>query len=176
MLHHAETAGPRSEGSDSALLSLAAPHTATFTAARARTHGQLTVAPAVAVAALIVAAGAGIDVMIGRGPGSGLTVAYVVACAVVALRLRLHVVGAAVIAAPLLFAAGTAAIAWASGEAAGFRQLMLDVATSLALSAPVLFGGTALTVAIAVVRLALHVVRRPRREDARPQTSSRSAT
>ena len=47
-----------------------------------------------------------------------------------------------------------------SGEVHGSRALALDTATSLALSAPVLFGGTALAAAIAVVRLATAVTRR----------------
>jgi hypothetical protein len=112
------------------------------------------------VAVVVVSAGAGVDMMIGNGVGPGLTISFLLACAGMALRLPLRLVAAAVIAAPLLFAAATTAIAQVAGDAQGLRQLGLDVATSLALSAPGLFAGTGLAVAIAVCRVTLHLFRR----------------
>lgn len=142
------------------LLVLAATKTATYTAGRARAPRGLTATGVLFIGAIVVAAGSAIDMMIGRGPGLGLTLSFLLAGAAMALCLPLRLLAAGIIAAPLLFAAATTAIAYVAGDAQGARQLALEVATSLALTAPVLFGGTGLTVAIALGRLIKRVGRR----------------
>jgi hypothetical protein len=149
------------------VLRLAVPRTATYTAEGVRspvrsTSADLTAAGVLAGAFVLVAAGTGVDMMTGRGPGLGLALTFLAACAAMAIRLPVRVVGAAVVAAPLLFASATAAIAVVSGDSRGLRHLGLDVATSLALAAPVLFGGTGIALAIALGRMTRAVLRRRR--------------
>lgn len=106
--------------------------------------------------------GAASDTLFSDGAGLGLTIGFLVACAVMSVRVRMRSLAAAVLSGPLLFAAAIGVISWLSPEAQGFRHLVLDVATTLALSAPVLFSGTALTVVVAVVRLCTRLVARSR--------------
>ena len=135
------------------LLVLAATKTATYPASRARSPRGLTAVGVIALGAVVVAAGAALDMAIGRGPGIPLTLSFLAACAGMALFLPLRLAVSAVVAAPLLFAGATTAIAYVAGDAQGTRQLALEVATSLALSAPVLFAGTSLTIVVAIARL-----------------------
>jgi hypothetical protein len=51
-------------------------------------------------------------------------------------------------------------LAWASGNNRGRRELVLDVGTTMAVSAPVLFLGTALALAVVLGRLVARLVRR----------------
>ena len=66
----------------------------------------------------------------------------------------------AMVLPPLLFAGGYALETRSGGQTTGRREMALDVATSLALHAPVLFVGTALAVAVVVVRVLVHLIRR----------------
>jgi hypothetical protein len=54
---------------------------------------------------------------------------------------------------PLLVAAATTLIARFGGRNRGMRELGLDVGTTLALSAPLLFGASALALIVVVVRV-----------------------
>ena len=120
----------------------------------------LTTPGAVFLGGALVGIGAMADRAFGDSLSFGFATMFVIASAAMAMTLRVRSLATAVIAPPLLFAMTTMVAAKLSGEVTGNRALALDTATSLALSAPVLFGGTALAAAVAVVRLALVLVRR----------------
>ncbi|MEP6762140.1 MAG: DUF6542 domain-containing protein [Sporichthyaceae bacterium] len=129
---------------------------------RVKAGSGLTTPGAVLVGGLLVAAGAMADLAFGAALGFAFATMFVIASAAMALTLRVRSITSAVIAPPLLFAATTMVVGKLSGEVHGSRALVLDTATSMALSAPVLFGGTALAAAIAVVRLGVAIARRQR--------------
>jgi len=129
-------------------------------ARRVKAGSGLTTAGAVLVGALLMGIGAMADLTFGDSLGFGFAAMFLIASVTMALTLRVRSLASAVIAPPLLFTAATMLAARASGQVEGRRALALDTATSLALSAPVLFGGTALAAAVAVVRLVLDLVRR----------------
>ena len=129
-------------------------------ARRVRAGSGLTSPGAVLLATGLLGIGAMADLAFGDAVGVGFAAMFVIACAAMALTLRLRALATAVIAPPLLFAMGTAVTARISGDVEGTRAVALDTATTLALSAPVLFGGTALAAVVAVVRLVLAALRR----------------
>lgn len=109
---------------------------------------------------LVVGLGAEGDLAFGHGLGTGFTATFLLGCVLVACALRTRALAVAVVLPPLLFAGGYAFQTKSGGQTTGRREMALDVATSLALHAPVLFIGTALTVAVVLVRVAVHLVRR----------------
>jgi hypothetical protein len=129
-------------------------------AGRVKAGSGLTTPGAVLVGSVLLGVGASADLVFGDALGVGFAAMFVIASAVMALTLRVRSLATAVIAPPLMFAIATMLVGKLSGEVHGSRALALDTATSLALSAPVLFGGTALAAAVAVVRLATAVARR----------------
>jgi hypothetical protein len=129
-------------------------------AGRVRAGSGLTTPGAVLVGSVLIAIGAITDLAFGDSLGVGFAAMFVIASAVMALTLRIGSLASAVIAPPLMFAVATMLVGKLSGEVHGSRALVLDTATSLALSAPVLLGGTALAAAIALVRLATAAARR----------------
>ena len=131
-------------------------------AGRVKAGSGLTTPGAVLVGTVLIGIGAMADLAFGDALGVGFAAMFVIASAVMALTLRVRSLASAVIAPPLMIAIATMLVGKLSGEVHGSRALALDTATSLALSAPVLFGGTALAAAIAVVRLLAAIARRPR--------------
>jgi hypothetical protein len=129
-------------------------------AGRVKAGSGLTTPGALLVGTVLVTLGAIADFAFGHSLGVGFAAMFVIASAVMALTLRVRSLASAVIAPPLMFAFATMLVGRLSGEVHGSRALALDTATSLALSAPALFGGTALAAAIAVVRLTTAVTRR----------------
>ena len=129
-------------------------------AGRVKAGSGLTTPGAVLVGGLLMGVGSMADLGFGEALGIGFATMFVIASGVMALTLRVRSLASAVIAPPLMFATATMVVGKLSGEVHGSRTLALDIATSLALSAPVLFGGTALAAAIAVVRLAAAATRR----------------
>lgn len=119
---------------------------------RARTDG-VTGPAVVAIAGLLVLGGALLDLRRDATPGlgTGLAVALVAIGAPAVVRFRSLMT--AVVLPPLLVAAATALISRLGGSTRGSRELVLDVGTTLALSAPLLFGATALAVLVALVRV-----------------------
>jgi len=115
------------------------------------------------VGVVVMAVGVAVDAAVRGTPGSGLSTAFLVGCLVIALRTRVRHLAAALVTTPLLYAVGVAAVIRLSGNVSGTRQLALDVATSLALLAPVLFGATGLAVVIALARAAEHLAAARRR-------------
>jgi hypothetical protein len=109
---------------------------------------------------LIVGLGAAGDLALGGGLGVGFATTFVLSCVLVAATLRVRALGVATVAPPLLFAGGYALETRTSGHTSGLREMSLDIATSLALHAPLLFIGTALAVAVVIVRLGVHLIRR----------------
>jgi len=109
---------------------------------------------------LVVGLGAEGDLALGHGLGTGFTATFLLGCVLVASALRTRALAVAVVLPPLLFAGGYALETKSSGLTTGRKAMALDVATSLALHAPLLFIGTALTVAVVLVRVAVHLVRR----------------
>jgi hypothetical protein len=114
----------------------------------------------VLLGSLIVGLGAIVDLAVGGSLGLGFTVTFVLACAVVAMAMRIRALATAVVLPPLLFAGAALMETEQSGVTSGNRQAALDVATSLALSAPALFLGTALALAVVLARLIARAVRR----------------
>lgn len=131
-------------------------------ARRAPAKPGLTTPGAAVVGALLMGIGAMADLAFGGSLSVGFAAMFVIASAVMALALRVRSLASAFIAPPLMFAIVTLLVGKLSGEVHGSRALALDTATSLALTAPVLFGGTALAAAIAVVRLLVAIARRQR--------------
>lgn len=110
--------------------------------------------------ALVVGLGALLDLTLGDELGLGFTATFLLGCVLIALALRVRALAVAVVLPPLLFAAAAFFETKDSGATSGSRQAALDVATTLALSAPVLFSGTALALAVVLGRLVVHAVRR----------------
>jgi hypothetical protein len=129
-------------------------------AGRVKAGSGLTTPGAVLVGTFLMGVGTMADLTFEDSLGVCFAAMFVIASAVMALTLRVRSLASAVIAPPLMFAFATMVVGKVSGEVHGSRALALDTATSLALSAPVLFGGTALAAAIAVVRLVTAVARR----------------
>ena len=127
---------------------------------RVKAGSGLTTPGAVLVGAVLMGVGAMADLTFGGSLGAGFAAMFLIASTVMALTLRIRSLASAVIAPPLLFAIAAMVVAKSSGEVNGTRALALDTATSLALTAPVLFGGTALAAVVAVVRLAARLIRR----------------
>jgi hypothetical protein len=92
--------------------------------------------------------------------GGGSAVTFVLASGIAAAAVRRSALLTVTLLPPLLFAAGVTALALAGGQTDGNRELVLEVATTLALSAPALFLGTALALAVVLGRLTAGVARR----------------
>ena len=120
----------------------------------------LTVAGGAVLGAAMVGFGAVLDIALGEGLGLGFRVTFVVTCVVVAFALRVRALAAAVVLPPLLYAGAAVLQTVTAGQTTGRRAAALDVATTLALSAPPLFLGTILAAAIVVARGLAHLIRR----------------
>jgi hypothetical protein len=131
-------------------------------AGRVKAGSGLTTPGAAIVGGFLIGIGAMADLTFGGSLGVGFAAMFVIASAVMALTLRVRSLASAVIAPPLMFAMATMVVGKLSGEVHGSRALALDTATSMALSAPVLYGGTAAAAAIGVVRLGGAIARRRR--------------
>jgi hypothetical protein len=114
----------------------------------------------VVLGCLVVGLGAAGDLALGDGLGVGFTASFLLGCLLVAALLRTRALAVAVVLPPLLFSGGYALETKTGGQTSGRRQMALDVATSLALHAPVLFLGTALAIAVVLVRVVVHLFRR----------------
>lgn len=114
----------------------------------------------VVLGCLVVGLGAAGDLALGGGLGEVFTAIFLLGCLLVAAMLRTRALAVAVVLPPLLFSGGYALETKTSGQTSGRREMALDVATSLALHAPVLFLGTALAVAVVLVRVVVHLFRR----------------
>ncbi|MGZ4609240.1 MAG: DUF6542 domain-containing protein [Actinomycetes bacterium] len=109
---------------------------------------------------LVVGLGALLDATLGGSLGLGFRVTFVLGCVLVAMAVRIRALATAAVLPPLLFAGSAYFETRRAGLTHGYREAALDAATTLALSAPVLFLGTAVALAIVLVRLVVHAVRR----------------
>jgi hypothetical protein len=114
----------------------------------------------VVLGCIVVGLGAAGDLALGHGLGAGFSATFLFGCVLLACALRTRALALAIVLPPLLFAGGYAWETKTNGQTAGARAMALDVATSLALHAPLLFIGTTIAVAIALIRVAAHLVRR----------------
>ncbi len=117
---------------------------------------------AVAAASLITAVGVGFDVPGDPSLGTGTGVAVVIAAIVATGAVRLRALATAAVLPPLLVAAAALALAVLGGRNEGSRELVLDVGTTLALSAPLVFAATAAGLGVVLVRVVQHLSQRRR--------------
>lgn len=127
---------------------------------RALRAQSLTAPGGVAVALLVLLPGLLVDALTDQSFGRPTTVAVLLAGAACALSVRRSALGTAAALPPLLCAASVGFLAWSSGRNRGTRQLLLDSATTLALSAPAVFAATVLTLVLVLGRLAWGMVAR----------------
>lgn len=127
--------------------------------ARARAEGA-TGPAVVAMSAALVALGAGLDLRrdatLGLGTGLAVMLAALAAPAVV----RFRSLATAAVLPPLLVAGAAVVIGRLGGQDRGTRELVLDVGTTLALSAPLVFAATAAAVLVVLVRVGRRVLGR----------------
>ncbi len=116
-----------------------------------RTPG-LTGPGVVVLAVLVSGIGAALDLLVGDSLGLTFGLTFLLACALAPLVVRPRSLLTAAVLPPLVFVGYSALAAQRSGHVDGMRELGLDVASNLALSAPLLFVGTALAVAITLMR------------------------
>ena len=126
---------------------------------RARAEGA-TGPAVVAASALLVAGGVLLDLNRDATLGLGTGLAFVLAALAAPAVVRFRSLPTAAVLPPLLFVAGAAAIARLSGQNRGNREVVLDVATTLALSAPLLFCGAAAALLVVLVRVGRHLAAR----------------
>lgn len=127
--------------------------------ARARADG-VTGPAVVAISLGLVAAGVALDLRRDATLGLGTGLAVVLAALGAPAVVRFRSLPTAAVLPPLLVAGAAAAIGRLGGQDQGTRELVLDVGTTLALSAPLLFGATVATLLVVLGRVALRLARR----------------
>ena len=123
-------------------------------------RGGLPTPAVLAVATLVLMPGVVLDLARDGTFGLPSAVLFVLAAAGVPLLLRTRSLAVGAVLPPLLFAGAATTIAWRSGLNQGTRQIGLDVGTTMAVNAPLLFAGTALAVAVVAGRLVVRLARR----------------
>lgn len=126
---------------------------------RARSEG-VTGPAVVALAGLLVGFGAALDLQRGATLGAGTFVTVALAALAAPAVVRFRSLPTTLVLPPLLLAAAATAVAYLGGQDHGRREVVLDVGTTLALHAPVLFLVTAATLLVALARLVVRVARR----------------
>jgi hypothetical protein len=120
----------------------------------------LTAPGGVVLAVLLLAPGVALDRVLDGSFGTASSVAFVLAAVAAAAAVRIRALGTVAVLPPLLFVGAVGFLAWSSGNNRGRRELVLDVGTTLAVSAPVLFVGTATALSVVLGRLVVRLVRR----------------
>ena len=126
---------------------------------RARTDG-VTGPAVVALSVVLVACGVALDLRRDATLGLGTGVAFVLAALAGPAVVRFRSLVTALVLPPLLFCGAAAALARLGGQNRGSREVLLDVGTTLALSAPLLFAGMTAALLIALVRVGRHLAAR----------------
>jgi hypothetical protein len=126
---------------------------------RARTDG-VTGPAVVALSVVLVACGVALDLRRDATLGLGTGVAFVLAALAGPAVVRLRSLVTALVLQPLLFCGAAAALARLGGQNRGSREVLLDVGTTLALSAPLLFAGMSAALVVALVRVGRHLAAR----------------
>jgi hypothetical protein len=114
----------------------------------------------VALAAVLVTGGALLDLRRDATLGLATGLAYLLAAVVAPAVVRFRSLATAAVLPPLLFVGAAALIARAGGQNRGSREVALDVATTLALSAPLLFAGAVAAVIVVLVRVGRRIAAR----------------
>lgn len=127
---------------------------------RALRRQTLTAPGGVLLALLVLLPGVLIDAATDGTLGRPTVASFVLAGLACTLTVRRGALGTAAVLPPLLFATAAVTIAWASGQNHSTRQLVLDAGTTLALSAPAVFTGTGLVLAVVLGRLGWGMLRR----------------
>lgn len=120
--------------------------------ARARVDG-ITGPAVVAVSAVLVLGGALLDLRSDATVGLGTAIAVVLVAIAAPAVVRFRSLATAAVLPPLLVAAATTLLARYGSHQRSLRELGLDVGTTLALSAPLLFGASALALLVVLVRV-----------------------
>jgi len=126
---------------------------------RARTDG-VTGPAVVALSVVLVACGVALDLRRDATLGLGTGVAFVLAALAGPAVVRFRSLVTALVLQPLLFCGAAAALARLGGQNRGSREVLLDVGTTLALSAPLLFAGMSAALVVAIVRVARRLAAR----------------
>jgi hypothetical protein len=119
---------------------------------RARTDG-VTGPAVVALSVVLVSCGVALDLRRDATLGLGTGVAFVLAALAGPAVVRFRSLVTALVLQPLLFCGAAAALARVGGQNRGSREVLLDVGTTLALSAPLLFAGMSAALVVALVRV-----------------------
>lgn len=127
---------------------------------RALLAQSLTGPGGVVLAALLLAPWVLLDLGTDATFGAPSTVGVLLAGVAAALVVRTRALATAAVLPPLLFAASMLTLAQFSGLNGNSREVVLDAGTTLALSAPVLFAGTGVTLAVVIGRLLWGLARR----------------
>lgn len=114
----------------------------------------------VLLAVLVMAPGVALDWAFDGSFGTASTVAFLLATVTAAAAVRVRAMASAAVQPPLLFVGAVTFLAWAGGANSGMREMVLDVGTTLAVSAPTLFLGTAAALAVVIGRLVMRLLRR----------------
>lgn len=112
------------------------------------------------LALLVLSPGVALDLAAGGTFGTASSVTFVLAGLTAAAAVRVRALGTAVVLPPLLFVTAVTALARLSGNNEGSREMVLDVGTTMAISAPVLFLGTAASLVLVLGRLVVRFARR----------------
>ena len=126
---------------------------------RARTDG-VTGPAVVALSLVLVACGVALDLRRDATLGLGTGVAFVLAALAGPAFVRFRSLVTALVLQPLLFCGAAAALARLGGQNRGSREVLLDVGTTLALSAPLLFAGMSAALVVALARVGRHLAAR----------------
>ena len=114
---------------------------------------SLTAPGGVLLALVVLAPGVLLDAATDATLGRPTIAAFLLAVLACALTVRRKALATAAVLPPVLFAGAVTSLAWLSGQNRGVRQLVLDAGTTLALSAPAVFGGTALVLLVVLARV-----------------------
>ena len=151
------TTGPRRTAAEAERVRAGAPKGAQWAPLLLRLHGlrrEPVSGPGVVVLAGIVAAlGVSLDLVLGGRFGVGSQLTFLLASVGATLVVRRRALATAAVLPPLLFVGSATSLAWLSGRATDTRELGLDVGTTLATSAPLLFATTLLALGIVAARL-----------------------
>jgi hypothetical protein len=120
----------------------------------------LTAPGGILLAILVLAPGVLMDLSPDGTFGLASSVTFVAAGIATALAVRRRALATAAVLPPLLFVGAVTVLAQLSGKNTGSREVVLDAGTTLAVSAPVLYIGTAATLAVVLARLLVGLVRR----------------
>jgi hypothetical protein len=132
-------------------------HSTLVRAIRAQT---LTAPAGLILAAALLVPGVLVDLLTDATAGRPTAISFLLAAGIPPLVVRRKALATAAVAPPVLFASALLVLAWASGQNATNRQVVMDAGTSLALTAPHLFAGTVVGVVLVLARLSWGLVHR----------------